>query len=122
MKPWKATLEVIGKSMSNLHFGYMINSFTCSCGRHHGCGEITPELRAAKAARMRDTMPENMPEIMREFLRDFEKYHGKVRYSIGDVGVSTGHFVKTSKGAPVIGPAYINNSPPSYRNRYEAAA
>lgn len=96
--------------MSDLHFGYEKNTLKCSCGRHFGCGEITPESRAAKAARMRDTMPSLMPEDMRQFLSEFELYHGRVRYRMEVVGTCTGEFNKAIKGQPLKGAVYDYSS------------
>lgn len=99
--------------MREFHFGYQPNTFQCSCGKHYGCGQITPELRAARAKRMQDTMPSLMPEVMKQFLADFERYHGTVRYTMQEVGLSSGEY--TPKGTPVIGAVYDYGSDQSKR-------
>jgi len=92
--------------MSDLHYGYSKSNYSCTCGKHFGCGDITPEQRAATAARMREKMPDLMPELMRYFLEDFEKFHGKVFYHMTSVGVNDGEFVKSNKGQQINGPVY----------------
>jgi len=95
--------------MFSLSFGYQPNDKTCSCGKHYGIGNISPYERAARAARMRDTMPSLMPQEMREYLFDFEKKHGKVRYAMTEYGVSEGYFNKTSKGQPLRCPVFAGD-------------
>lgn len=94
--------------MSDFHFGYLKNNERCPLGCHWGLGNYRPEERAARAARMRDTMPELMPEIMREFLIDWEKHHGRVHYRMEVVGINTGTFVKANKGQDIIGPVFVD--------------
>lgn len=92
--------------MSNFSFGYQPNGVVCSCGKHHGVGNIAPEERAAKLARMREKMPKIMSPYMIEYLIDFEKSHGTVKYDMVQDSVMEGHFVKASKGHPLIVPKY----------------
>jgi hypothetical protein len=95
------------------NFGYESNGKTCSCGRHHGIGEITPEQRAARAARMRDTLPECMPQSQRDYLENWEFHHGKARYRMVQNGIKSGFFVKENKNMDMFDAELITNlSPP----------
>lgn len=97
--------------MSDYHFGYLKNSHVCEKGCHYGCGDILPENRAARAARMRDTMPDLIPEVMKKFIADWELHHGKVIYRMDNIGVNEGHFVKSNKGQNISGPVYVYPDP-----------
>lgn len=84
--------------MNDLHFGYPKNNHTCSCGRHHGIGDITPEDRAARSKRMSEAMPSFMSDSMVAFLADWEKQHGTVHYRMDMIGRNGGNFIKSNKG------------------------
>lgn len=75
----------------------------CSCGRHEGVGEWSPERRAAVARHMRDTMESLMTPGQKEYLVSWENHHGPVRYTLGTVGINQGNIRKTDKGKDVIG-------------------
>lgn len=92
--------------MSATSFGYLTNEKLCSCGRHYGIGEISPEDRAARAARFRETFPELMPYEMKAFLEDWERHHGGVVYHMAVLAVNSGEFNKKSKKKDVWGAVY----------------
>lgn len=92
------------------YFGYAKNDKVCSCGRHFGCGEWTPEQRAALAKRMSDWMPQCMTEAQRGYLASWEKHHGVVRYRMEIVGKNSVTFDKNAKGKDVIGAVFVDPS------------
>lgn len=96
--------------MSKFHFGYEKNERVCSLGCHLGCGDITPMERAARAARMRDTMPSLMPQTMTDFLADWEAHHGAVSYSMQSIGANSGHFIPANKGQPLKGAVFVDKT------------
>lgn len=81
----------------------------CSCGRHFGVEDWSPERRAAVARHMRDTMESLMTAGQREYLVSWEKHHGSVRYTIGVVGKNPGNVRKNDKGKDVIGAIFVDS-------------
>lgn len=104
--------------MTGFHFGYQKNIHVCDCGKHWGCGDEVPQTRAARAARMRDTMPELMPDAMILFLTDWEKNHGRVNYKMAVIGINSGSFSHESKGKELYGAVYIPPTTQNYRTAY----
>lgn len=98
--------------MSRFIFGYEGNGKTCDKGCHQGIGDITPETRAARAARMREITPDLMPNDMKAFISDWEAHHGKVHFSMGVIGTYSGYFDETKhmKGQPMKGAIYMDQS------------
>lgn len=59
------------------------NGMICLCGGHHGVGDLSPDQRAARYARMRDMLPDFIQPHMREYLKSWEKIHGIARWELG---------------------------------------
>src|SRR4051812_988428 len=91
-------------------FGYESNGLYCEKGCHAGIGDISPQDRAARAARMRETMLELMPAEMRAFLVDWEKHHGTVQYRMDVIGTYSGTLegFKHMKGQPLKGAVFVD--------------
>ena len=90
--------------MSDHCFGFASNGKVCSCGRHHGCGEWSPEHRAANYKWMSHRMPSLMNDNQRAYMADWEKHHGIISYRM-DV-------VQRVKGKDIIGAVYIDPNAP----------
>ncbi len=87
--------------------GYEGNNMLCTCGRHSGIGELSPERYAAMAKRMQEKTPDYMSENMKRYLADWERYHGPVRYRMEVVGKNLGSLDKSEKGIDITGPVFV---------------
>jgi hypothetical protein len=86
------------------NFGLEGNGKLCSCGRHEGIGEFTPEQRAASSAFARDRIPEYMTGPQKMYLADWELHHGRVQWRMG--------VVCRYKRKDVIGAIYVDPHAP----------
>ena len=84
------------------NFGAESNNKVCSCGKHHGCGDWTPERRAASMKFMSYRMPSLMNDDQRAYLATWEKAHGIVlwRWEV----------VKHEKNKDIMGAVFIDAS------------
>lgn len=90
----------------DMHFGYAKNHHICSCGKHYGCGEWTPEQRAAFAKRVIERLPEYARPEQRAFAADWERWHGPINYTMGIVDTIT---EKNKKSRDIRGPIFVAN-------------
>ncbi len=106
--------------MKQFNFGYEGNGLHCEKGCHHGIGDISPHERAARAARMRDTMPSLMPEDMKAFLVSWEKAHGAVHYRMDVIGTYSGTLegYRHMKGQPLKGAVFVHSDMTQHRRPY----
>jgi hypothetical protein len=65
-----------------LHFGHQKNHHICSCSRHYGCGEWTPEKRAAMNKRMVEKLWNYATPFQKAFVADWERWHGSITLEV----------------------------------------
>ena len=95
------------------NFGQQPNDKTCSCGRHAGVGDWTPEQRAAFYKRLTTKMPLVGKTHQSEFVKDWEAHHGTIQLTMGAVVKNTGSIRREDKDKDVTGPIFIENTQPS---------
>lgn len=92
------------------NFKQQSNGLVCTCKRHHGVGEWSPQRRVAVYKRMVREMPSVAKPHMFEFVEDWENYHGRIYYANGVVDVNPGNIRKEDKGKEVYGAIFVEQA------------